>query len=381
MPAFNSSLDIGNRAAQHCGAKRISSFSEISVAASEISFAYDKLREAELQSNLWTFAIKKTPLRPINTNTMLLTPSLWSQSTTYYRGSIVADENNNLWVSRIPSNLNNDPLLTSFWEPYFGPMAVPLYDVTGQTNYLSGELVYTTPGDGTYRVFESLISSNQDSPLIKTVWLSSTTYFKNQVVTFYPTWSSGTTYAFGAAVTLNGISYVSLAAGNLNNNPSSDSAHWMTLTLTSTNEVQTSEWNATTAYGANTIVDYSGSLYIASANSTGLIPPANAGSWTAITGGVAYQSLIDVNINNEPDLAPALWAIGTTYTTAAKVTGSDGIVYQSIGSGNVGNNPISDGGAHWTNTGVLSPWTTSFVGGSGSVNWLEIGELNSPALR
>ena len=93
---------------------------------------------------------------------------------------------------------------------------------------------------------------------------------------------------------------------------------------------------------------------------------------------MAYQSLIDVNINNEPDLSPALWAVGTTYAAAAQVTGSDGIVYQSIGSGNVGNNPISDGGAHWTNTGVLSPWTTSFVGGSGSVNWLQIGGAEFP---
>ena len=46
MPAFNSALDIGNRGLQHCGSKRIASFSEISVAASEVSFCYDKLREA-----------------------------------------------------------------------------------------------------------------------------------------------------------------------------------------------------------------------------------------------------------------------------------------------------------------------------------------------
>ncbi len=167
MPAFNSSLDIGNRGLQHCGAKRISSFSEISVAASEVSFAYDKLREAELQSNLWTFATKKAALRAIDINTMLLTPALWSASTTYYRGSIVSDENNNFWVSRIPSNLNNDPLLTNFWEPYFGPRAVPIYDYTGKTSYFAGELVYTTPGDGTYRVFVSLIGVAVDGHLFQ----------------------------------------------------------------------------------------------------------------------------------------------------------------------------------------------------------------------
>lgn len=276
MISFQTAVDIANRGLQHCGAKRIGTagFNEISVGASECAFCYDKLRQAELQRNIWTFAIKRATLRAIDSNTMLLTPSLWAPGTTYSRGSIVADINNNPWISKIQNNLGNDPLLTNYWEPYFGPMAVPLYDTTGKTAYYAGELVYTTPGDGTYRVYQSLISSNSDVPGTATLWAATTTYFKSQVVTF--------------------------------NN-------------------------------------------------------------------VAYQSLIDVNTNNEPDLSPAAWVSSTTYSSTQRVCGSDGYIYQSLVNGNINNNPVADNGIHWTNTGVLCPWTTSFVGGTGSLNWLEIG--------
>jgi hypothetical protein len=282
MSDFQAPVDIGNRALQHCGAKRIatSDFSEKSKNSAEVSFCYDKLRKAELQRRYWTFAIKRTILRAIDPNTMLLDASLWEAGTTYFVGSIVADEQGALWISNIPNNLGNDPLLTTFWDPYFGPRAVPLYDASGTTAYFAGELVYTTPGDGTNRVYLSLQSNNSDVPSTATAYDPTVTYFKNQVVTF---------------------------------------------------------------------------------------------------SSVAYMSLIDLNLNNEPDLAPALWAAGTTYAAGAKVGGSDGMIYQSVGSGNVGNDPVGDGGVHWTNTGVLNPWTTVFVGGKGSDKWLEIGGSEFPS--
>lgn len=281
MPAFRTPVDVANRALQHCGAKRIATtdFSEVSKNCAEISSCYDKLREFELSDRYWTFSIKRALLRAIDGNTLLLAPSLWASGTTYFVGSIVADENGNLWISNIPNNLGNDPLLTTYWDPYTGPVSVSLYDSTGSTSYSSGELVYTTPGDGTNKVYLSLIDGNTDNPATATAWSSATTYFKNQVVTF---------------------------------------------------------------------------------------------------SSVAYMSLIDNNINQEPDLAPALWAVGTTYSTGQKVGGSDGMIYSSVGNGNVGNNPVGDGGVHWTNTGVLNPWTTVFTGGAGSVNWLEIGGSDFP---
>ena len=283
MTEFLTAVDIGNRACQHCGVTRIDptlGFTEDSRQASEISFVYGKLRRAELQRNNWKFAIRRTALRPIetnttnNTDTLLLVPAMWVSTTTYFVGSIVADQFGTLWQSNIPNNLNNQPLISTTWDEYFGPMAVAAWDTTGTTSYFAGELVYTAAGDGTNRVYVSLLEGNSDNPATGTAWISTSTYYKNQIVTF---------------------------------------------------------------------------------------------------SSVAYMSLIDLNVNNEPDLAPALWAVGTTYAAGAHVGGSDGVIYQSIGSGNVGNDPTLDGGVHWTNTGVLNPWTTVFVSGAGSLNWRQIG--------
>lgn len=280
MAEFRTAVDIANRALQHCGASRLGSqgFSENSKNASETAFCYGKLREAELRRNVWTFATRRTMLRSVDANTMLLNVSLWSPSTTYFIGSIAADQYANLWISRIPNNLNNDPLLTSFyWEPYFGQLSVSLWSAT--TSYYAGELVYTTAGAGQSRVYLSLQSANSDNPATATAWSATATYSKNQVVT---------------------------------------------------------------------------------------------------KAAIPYMSLIDLNINQDPALAPALWNAATTYGAAASVTASDGMIYTSIGAGNLNNDPLTTSG-FWTNTGILSPWTTVFVGGSGSAKWLLIGGTEFPS--
>lgn len=280
MTAFRTPVDIANRALQHCGAQRLGSlgFNEISKRAAETSFAYDKQREAMLQKRIWTFATRRTVIRPLDSNTMRLTPALWGPLTTYFVGSIVSDQQGSLWISNIPNNLNNDPLLTTFWDPYFGPLSVSLFTTT--TAYFAGELVYTAAGDGTNRTYLSLQSGNSDVPGTATTYDPTVTYFKNQVVTF---------------------------------------------------------------------------------------------------SAVAYMSLIDLNLNNEPDLAPLPWSVGTTYAAGNKVGGSDGVIYQSVGSGNIGHNPTLDNGTNWTNTGILNPWTRTFIGGSGSDKWLQIGGKEFPS--
>lgn len=208
MGAFKSPVDIGNRALQHCGADRISSFTDDSKRAAEVSFVYDKVREAELKRNIWTFATKRATLRAIDTTTMLIDPALWSPSTTYYRNSIVSDEIGNLWISMIPVNLNNDPLLSTFWEPYFGPMTVSLYDTTGATAYGSGELVYTYAGDGTFRVYQSQQDTNADNPATATAWSATVTYSQEQIVTYLT------------------VAYKSLVDLNLNQIPLSSPSAW-----------------------------------------------------------------------------------------------------------------------------------------------------------
>ncbi len=275
MAEFQTPIDIGNRAAQYCGAEMMDAtqgFSEVSKVARQIGFVYGKLRRAELERNVWTFAVRHAALRAIDVNTMLLQPSLWGSGVSYFAGSIVADGNGTNWVSRIQNNLNNQPNSSTSWEPYFGPLTVTLFDPA--QSYFAGELVYITPGDGTYRVYVSLQTGNSDVPSTATAWSATTTYDTDQVVTYLS---------------------------------------------------------------------------------------------------VGYMSLIDLNLNQQPSLAPSAWSAATTYSAAQKVYNpTDGIIYQSIGSGNINNNPATDGGVHWTNTGVLCPWVPAVVG-SGSLKWLEIG--------
>jgi len=274
---FRTPIDIANRALQHCGVTRISSFTEISKNAKEVAFCYDKLRRAELRRNVWSFSIRRTVLRPVDISTMLVVPTLWSPSVTYFVGSIVTDQFGTIWISQAPFNLNNDPLSTAVWQQYFGGLTASLWN--SAASYYPGEVVYTAVGDGTYRVYLSLIDGNSDSPSAPTVYDATAVYFKNQVVSF---------------------------------------------------------------------------------------------------GLVSYMSLIDLNTNNQPDLAPALFDIATTYASGDKVGASDGVIYESLAGGNLGNDPVSDAGVHWANTGVLNPWTTVFVGGVGSIKWLQIGGAEFP---
>lgn len=278
MVAFKTPVDIGNRGLQHCGGRRIDpllGFAENSKSASEVSFCYDKLREAELRGNVWSFATRRTVIRPVDIGTMLLTPALWVESTTYFVGSIVSDASNNLWISRTPNNLGNDPQNSLTWEPYFGPLTVSLY---ASNSYFAGELVYTAAGDGTARIYLSLQSGNQDDPSVATAWNATAVYSKNQVVTYL---------------------------------------------------------------------------------------------------GNTYMSLIDLNKAQVPLSTLLPWNIATSYNLGDVVSTSDGLYYSSLGSGNTGFDPTTDLGVHWLLQG-LTPWTRTFVGGSGSVKWLQIGGAEFP---
>src|SRR5690348_4667960 len=210
---FSTPVDIGNRACQHCGTTRIDStlgFTEDSLAAGEIGFVYDKLRRSELRRNVWAFAIRKAALRAIDTTTMFLQPTLWSSTTTYAYGAIVEDTLGFLWQGRAQDNLNNTPGNSQQWEAYAGPMTVTPYDTTGETGYYAGELVYETPGDGTYTVFMCLITGTSNEPSTTTAFDSTVTYMKDQIVTSAS------------------IVYVSLVDFNLNNTPASSPTKWTT---------------------------------------------------------------------------------------------------------------------------------------------------------
>lgn len=279
MPGFLTPVDIANRGLQHCGVELIGltdGFNEQSDRAEQTSFCYDKLRKAELRRNFWQFAMKRTILRPIDTTARLLSPALWSSTTQYTLGDLVIDAMGSVWASGMPENLNHEPGNDAAWEMYFGPMAVPRWDTTGLTSYYAGEVVYTTPGDGTYAVYMSNINANADNPATVTAWSATTEYTEDATVTY---------------------------------------------------------------------------------------------------AAVRYQSLIDFNLNQIPTSSAAAWLIGTTYTIGQAVTGTDGYRYTSVGNGNVGNDPVGDAGVHWTNTGTLTPWTTTITRGTTSTNWVLLGAM------
>lgn len=399
MSEFQTAVDIANRALQHCGVEMIDStqgFTENSKNARQTSFAYGKLRRAELRRNVWRFATRKAVLRPVDTNTMLVAPALWVSTATYFVGSLVTDSSNNIWQSRVPNNIGNDPQNTLFWEPYFGPLTAMLYDST--QSYFAGEIVYTAAGDGTSNIYASLISGNTLDPSLPNQWSISTVYNKNVVVQAFPAWSSLTTYTQGQAVSFtDGNVYASLVAGNLNHAPNVSPAQWVVvpvITLASltvpmvsavspvpSSATPVAEWNQATTYALGSVVMFNGTEYVSiQAGNTGNFPNA-AGSlfWAAMIGGTLYMSLIDLNLGNNPANAPALWASGTTYAINNLVGGSDGVIYKSLANGNLGHDPTTDGGVHWQNTGTLNPWTTVFAQGGGNQQWRQIGGAAFPS--
>lgn len=263
------SLDIANRGLQHCGVDAIGSVTEDSKANKECSFAYDKVRRAELRRNTWRFAVRKTVLRAIDTTTMLLVAPAYDAAKTYLPGAVVKDTNGQLWVSNQSGNINNTPGDTDVWDMYFGPLTVSLY--SDETSYSSGELVYkalTYAGD--YAVYMSLQNGNDDDP--------------------------GTATAYDATVT----------------------------------------------YNAGDVVSYLGSL---------------------------WRSLLPFNLGVTPADGPLAYDNTATYSAAQTVTGSDNFIYSSVGNGNIGHDPVTNGGVNWTNTTVINGWSRTPTLPTASVKW------------
>lgn len=213
---FRNPVDIGNRALQHCGVRQMSlseGFNEVSKNAREVSSCYDKLRRAELQRTIWRFAIKHAPLRTIDTNSRLLYASLWSSTSIYFIGSIVSDEQNQIWISSLDSNTANEPGNSDYWDLYFGPLAIPLWD--DDTSYYAGDVVYKTAGDGTYVVYLSTVTGNEADPATVAAW------------------DATIVYAPGALVSQSAVTYQSLIDFNLNQSPAALVAWTATPTRTS----------------------------------------------------------------------------------------------------------------------------------------------------
>jgi hypothetical protein len=222
---YNTPEDIANRALQHCGvppSNRIASLTDNTKNAKECALVYNKVRQAVLRENTWEFAIRRSRIRPVDTNTLIYTPPTYDATATYGVGDIVAyvdpvDNSTGYWLSEQPANINNTPGAlsgaygTAPWCQYWGPIAAQLY--SSGTSYSSGELVYKTPGDGTYTMFLSLQSANTDDPATVQDYDATVTYKKNDIVVSAS------------------INYISLIDLNTGNTPAGSPSDWATTGL------------------------------------------------------------------------------------------------------------------------------------------------------
>lgn len=224
--------EIANRALQRVGAQRIGKldntktlWTEDSKNADEIRACYHMLRRAELRRNCWRFSIRRVALRPMGTNSKIVTFGAWASGTTYALNDVVLGSDGLIYQSKTSSNVGHDPTGPDYtnWGLYFG----------------------------------SVVASE-----------------------FVTTWGSGFTYALGDhSVGSDGVVYVSLAAGNLNHNPVGDGGvHW----AVAANQTPADTTEATdTSFYAGELVFIGGTVYCSKINSNTDTPPTS--NWMTFT--------------------------------------------------------------------------------------------------
>lgn len=214
---FQSATDIANRALNHVGADH--SIDNLLTDSSKnqrlIKSVYTKLRQAELRRNTWTFAIRHSVIRPIDTTSMIWTPAAYAAGTTYRVGQVVSYDDgfgSKFWISVSPANLGNTPGSSpTAWDDFCGSNVAVPYDST--TTYFTGDLVYISNGDGTYTVYRSLMQGNAEGPATTDAYDATKTYAKDQIVVF------------------NAQNYISLVDLNLGNEPDTHAGQWATTAL------------------------------------------------------------------------------------------------------------------------------------------------------
>lgn len=73
--------------------------------------------------------------------------------------------------------------------------------------------------------------------------------------------------------------------------------------------------------------------------------------------GTQFRSLIDVNLGVTPDDGPSVYSALATYNIGDEAVAQDGFIYTSTANGNIGHDPVLDGGVHWTK-GVANAWSS-----------------------
>src|SRR5665213_1960624 len=254
--AFQSPIDIANRALQHISQTKISAFADVSRAAKEINTAYDDLRLAELSRHTWAFSIRRARCRAITLTTQVWTPPTYSASTAYtvgqvsmYAGGSYANSANYPWILQVPTSTGDLPDISPKWSHYFGPLVADIFD-SGQV-YAAGEIAIVPP-----------------------------------------VYAAGTTYPLNAIV-IDGSNnmWVSLQASNIGHTPSTSPTYWTPWILPSSGQPSTTP----------TIVFFSApSVFLSISNNNGPVSPAvnvttfpsASAYWTSVGGTVAQLTIL-----------------------------------------------------------------------------------------
>lgn len=175
MAEYLTPIDIANRALDHCGVPPIVSFTDDSKGADRTNSVYDKLRVAELRRNVWSFAVRKTALRAIDSDTMFLVPAAYDAAKTYPQGSIVS-HSDNFWFAGqyVPVSTTPGAPNEAYWSIYFGPQTVTPYD--SGLSYYAGEMVYHVDAN-VVSVYQCLTTGTETDPTeLPAEWDADTTY-------------------------------------------------------------------------------------------------------------------------------------------------------------------------------------------------------------
>lgn len=309
MSAFTQPLDIVNRALQILELPRIASLKDSSLAATEMAFAYDKRREYELRRNLWKFATRRVALRPTASTSVLLVPATWVAGT-YPGGSIVQDAGGQAWISLVNNNTGTPGLPGSGWEEYFGPMVMTPWNQPVPPFSLQTNPYAVAPG--------TQIGSTSGS----------TTYFPGELI--YLADGKG-------GVTLFQSLMPSAPPTKLPDGPN-----------------QVDSWLPGITYSKGQIAF----VYLDANGQIVLGLPAGLGTVGGLSSN-AFQSTIDFNTGNQPDIcesgAAIAWSVSHTYALGDTVVGSDTQLYKSLVASNLGTNPTTDTlFAKWTPLGMFS---------------------------
>ena len=346
MP-FLDSLDIANRSCQILGQNQILSVTEDSKQNQELSFAYDKLRRAELRRSSWRFAIKNVVLRSVlqgqsatatqaqSTSTMLLQPAQYNAATVYLMGAIVQDTNSVYWISMQDENVGNTPGGNNeMWEAYYGSLTVQPW-VAGTVPMWLSTVTYgagnqAVASDGyVYTATTTSLNRNPANNGNPTYWTNTGSTAASFMQGYYAGELVYIQSPQGAGYPLYTI-YMSLQNGNTDQ-PNLPQA-----------------WVSTTTYYGDQVVSYSGSLWF---------------------------SLIELNIGNIPVQAPNAWSAAITYSSGQTVSATDGFVYSSATNSNTGNNPAFNANSgQWTNTGTIAAWSQSPSPGYSDLQWAVISQ-------